>query len=236
MAAGCGTGRGSPERPRRAEVAGLTLPPRPFGPISSHRMPDPSLSEKVDGATGEPEVVARRLLHKGRKFDFELLSIRRPGGAVIEREVVRHPGAVVVVPVMDDGRVVMIRNHRVSVGERLWECCAGTLEPPEEPSACASRELVEETGYRAERLTSLGWFYTTPGLTDERMYAFVASGLTHVGQELEDDETIEVELVAADRLLTMIQRGEVRDGKSMVAILLAERAGLLRPVSGGRGG
>lgn len=175
-----------------------------------------------------PRVVARRTIHKGRKFDFELLTVRQRGADTV-RENVRHPGAVVVVPILDDGRVVLIRNHRVSVGERLWECCAGTMEPPEPPEACAARELVEETGYRAATVTPVGWFYTTPGLTDERMHAFVARGLSHVGQDLEDDESIEVVALPVERALAMIDSGELRDAKSIVALLLAERAGLLRP-------
>ncbi|MBX3402181.1 MAG: NUDIX hydrolase [Phycisphaeraceae bacterium] len=176
-----------------------------------------------------PNIVARRTIHKGRKFDFEILTVRQRGRET-QRENVHHPGAVVVVPVLDDGRIVLIRNHRVSVGERLWECCAGTMEPPEPPETCAARELVEETGYRAATIVPLGWFYTTPGLTDERMHAFIARGLSHVGQDLEDDESIEVVALPVAQVLTMIDSGELRDAKSMAAILLAERAGLLSPV------
>jgi ADP-ribose pyrophosphatase len=175
-----------------------------------------------------PRITGRRTLHKGRKFDFELLTVLQ-GGKETFREVVRHPGAVVVVPILEDGRVVLIRNHRVALGEgeRLWECCAGTIEPPEEPILCAGRELIEETGYRAATLASLGWFYTTPGLTDERMHGFVATGLTHIGQDLEDDESIAVDAVPAQRVLEMISTGELRDAKSMLAILLAQRANYL---------
>ena len=174
-----------------------------------------------------PQIVGRRTLHKGRKFDFELLTVRQ-GGKVTQREVVRHPGAVVVVPMTDDGQVVLIRNHRVAIGERLWECCAGTIEPPEEPMVCAARELIEETGYSAATLAPLGWFYTTPGLTDERMHAFAATGLSHLGQNLEDDESISVELVPLDRVFAMIESGELRDAKSMVAIFLAASFGTLQ--------
>lgn len=183
----------------------------------------------------DPKIIDRRQIHKGRKFDFELLTIQRPGGRTIQREVVRHPGAVVVVPITDDGRIVLIRNFRVTVAERLWECCAGTMEPPEPAAACAARELTEETGYRAATLTDLGWFYTTPGLTDERMHAFAATGLTHVGQDLEEDETIDVQPVQTEEVMRMIGRGELRDAKSMLAILLAERAGLLHAGSGPSG-
>lgn len=177
-----------------------------------------------------PRVVSRRLLHKGRKFDFEVLRVRRPGGTELEREVVRHPGAVVVVAVKGGGasaEAVLIRNFRISVEEQLLECCAGTLEPGEDPAVCAGRELVEETGYRAGRIEPLGWFYTSPGLSDERMHAFVATGLSHVGQDLEDDESIEVECVPVGETLRMIERGDIRDGKSIAALLMADRRGLL---------
>lgn len=188
----------------------------------------------TDSAANTPSVIDRRLIRKGRKFDFELLTVRQPGGSVLEREVVRHPGAVVVVPVTDRGEIVLIRNFRVTVEEHLWECCAGTLEPGEDPAVCASRELIEETGYRAAKIESLGWFYTTPGLTDERMHAFFASGLSHVGQDLEDDETIEVEAVPAARVLEMIDSGRLRDGKSMVALLIALQRGHIQAGRGGR--
>ncbi len=181
----------------------------------------------------DPTVIARRTIHRGRKFDFESLSVRRPTGQVQDREIVRHPGAVVVIPVLDDGRIVLIRNFRISVERRLWECCAGTLEPPEDPAVCAGRELIEETGYQAGRIDPLGWFYTTPGLTDEKMHAFVASRLVHVGQRLEDDESIEVVCVPRAETLGMIDRGEIRDGKTIAAILLAERRGMLASPGGG---
>ncbi len=156
-----------------------------------------------------------------------MLSVHRPDGSLLEREIVRHPGAVVVVPVTDDGRIVLIRNFRISLSEKIYECCAGTLEPGEDPAVCAGRELIEETGYRAATIEPLGWFYTTPGMTDERMHAFIAKGLTHVGQDLEDDESIEVETFPADKVFEMIDRGELRDGKSMTALLVAHRRGML---------
>src|SRR5262245_55411209 len=93
--------------------------------------------------------VSRRVLHKGRKFNFEIVSVRSASGKQIEREVVRHPGAVVIVPVLDNGDVVMIRNRRIAIGDWILEFPAGTLEPPELPEKCAARELIEETGYKA---------------------------------------------------------------------------------------
>jgi ADP-ribose pyrophosphatase len=173
------------------------------------------------------EVTSRRLLHKGRKFDFEMVDVRMPSGKTVQREIVRHPGAVLIVPVLDSGEVVLIRNFRISLERPLYECPAGTMEPPEPAEACAARELVEETGYEAATLVSLGWFYTTPGLTDEKMHAFVGKGLRPVGQDLEEDECISVCPVPREEAFAMIDRGEITDAKSMLALLLARRRGLL---------
>lgn len=173
-------------------------------------------------------VTDRQILHKGRKFDFERLTIRAASGQVMQREIVRHPGAVVIVPVLDDGRVVLIRVHRHALEKTQVECCAGTIEKGEPPELCAARELVEETGYEAASLIPLGSFWTTPGMTDERMHAYVATGLRPVGQKLEEDEAITVFTARSGEALAMIDRGELSDGKSMLALLLAERRGLLK--------
>lgn len=185
----------------------------------------------------EPGVgpITRETLHRGAKFDFERVSYLGRTGVTLRREVVRHPGAVVIVPILDDGRIALIRNFRVAVEEWLWELPAGTLGAGEDPAHCAGRELIEETGYRAARIAPLLAFRTTPGLTDERMHAFIATGLTHVGQSLEEDEMIEVRPVQPDAVLAMIDAGELVDGKSIVALLLAERRGLLGAPSRGRG-
>lgn len=187
-----------------------------------------------------PVVVARTPIHRGRKFDYEQVLVRSPGiggmpGREHTRELVRHPGAVVVVPVLPPGgsaadrehSVVLIRVFRASIEALSWECCAGTLERGEDPAACAGRELIEETGYRAGTITPLGAFRTSPGLSDEMMHAYAATDLTHVGQDLEDDEDIEVHVVPVSRALAMLDRGELADGKSIAAILLALRRGML---------
>ncbi len=170
----------------------------------------------------------RTLLHKGRKFDFEILEFPGSDGSLLRREVVRHPGAVVILPILDDGQIVLIRNHRPSLDRPLFELPAGTLEPPEAPEACAARELIEETGYKAATIQPLGRFYTSPGLSDELMWAFVASGLTHVGQRLEPDERLTVHPFPAAAVLGMIDSGDLVDGKSMLTLLWAARRGLIR--------
>lgn len=177
-----------------------------------------------------PVILERRPIHTGRKFNYEQLLVRSPSGREHTRELVRHPGAVVVVPVLSGpgGKgVVLIRVWRASIEALSVECCAGTLERGEDPAACAGRELIEETGYRSGRIQRLGTFRTSPGLSDEMMHAFVATDLTLVGQDLEEDEDIEVFKVSAGEALAMIDRGEMADGKSIAALLMAHRQGFL---------
>ena len=133
-----------------------------------------------------------------------------------------------MLPLLNDGEgVVLIRNDRFALGQVLWELPAGTLEAGEDPGECAKRELEEEAGYRASRVESLGRFYTTPGMTDELMHAFIATGLVKTEQRLEQDERIQVACVPVDRALAMVDRGELMDAKSMLTLLIASRRGLL---------
>ena len=171
--------------------------------------------------------IEREPIHRGAKFDFERVTVTRSDGRVFAREVVRHPGAVCVLGVLDDGRVVAIRNFRIAVEGWEWELPAGTLEKGEDPAACALRELTEETGYRASEVISLGTFLTTPGMTDEVMHAFLATGLTRGEQDLEIDERIEVREMTVGDAMAMVDSGEMRDAKSMLTLALALRRGLI---------
>ena len=123
-------------------------------------------------------------MHRGRVFSVEVLELRDRDGRIIERDIVRHPGAVLVVPLLPGDRLVMIRNFRVAVQKELWEFPAGKLESGEPPIQAAGRELEEETGYLATRIERLGDFYTSPGFADELMHVFLADGLKKVGQRL----------------------------------------------------
>ncbi len=171
------------------------------------------------------------ITHRGPVFSVEKLEFRDGYGRRTRRDIVRHPGAVVILPVLDYGRILMIRNFRTSVEQHLLEFPAGKLERGEAPSEAASRELEEETGHRAATLRPLGQFYTSPGLTDELMHAFEATGLSLIGQRLQPGEEISVELHMPDDVAAMIARGEVRDGKTIAAFFLWQ----LSPSHGGRG-
>ncbi len=180
-----------------------------------------------------PAPIDTRVLYEGAKFNVELLTLPGRGGSTREMAVVRHPGACAILPILHEPKehecatLVMIRNQRPAVGGMLWEIPAGTIDPGEEPLACAGRELIEETGYEAATLDLFGRFYTTPGMTDEVMHLFVARGLTHVGQDLDEGEHIEVHEVKADEALAMIEDGRLQDAKSVIPILRAQAAGLL---------
>ena len=160
-----------------------------------------------------------RIVFKGTRVDMALRTVTTPSGKHLVREVVLHPGAVIILPVLQDGGIVMIRNLRHTVGQWLWELPAGTLEPPEEPELCAGRELIEETGYQADDIQPFGWFYTSPGILTEKMYAFIASGLTPGPQALEENETITVQAMAPDTILAMIASNEIVDGKTIAVLL-----------------
>lgn len=179
----------------------------------------------------------RKVLHRGRKFDLEQVRYRSTSGKMIEREVVRHPGAVCILPILSDSsgeKIIMIRNRRPALGVELLELPAGTLDKGESAADCARRELIEETGYRAGTIESLGSFYTTPGMTDELMHAFAARDLALVGQDLEEDEQIRVEPMPIDRVLELMDCGEFKDAKSMVTLWLGQRRGLIRTTRSGQ--
>ncbi len=162
----------------------------------------------------EPQV-----LFAGKRFRVESAVQRMPDGTEHAREVVRHPGAVALLPILDDGRVCLIENYRVAVGQRLLELPAGTLEPGEEPEHTARRELTEETGYRAGRIERLATFYTSPGILDEKMFLYLATDL-HPGPMAPDaGEDISVRLATWDEAMAMLRDNRIQDGKSMAGLL-----------------
>ncbi len=162
-------------------------------------------------------------LHRGRLIRVEVLSWIDQQGRSIAREVVRHPGAVVIVPLSGPDRVVLVKNYRIAIDEHLWELPAGTLEPNELPLDAAKRELEEETGYRPVRIEPMGQFFTSPGFCNELIYVFVAQDLTFVGQRLEPHEQIEAHEFGWTDALAMIDDGRIKDGKTIAGLLMQQR-------------
>lgn len=161
------------------------------------------------------------MLLRGSRFEVHQVDIppKKAGQPSSVRELVVHPGAVVILPLLPDGTIALIRNRRWAVSEELWELPAGTLEPPEPPDQCAARELIEETGYAAESITPMTKFYSCPGFCTEMLYAFLATGLNHVGQQLEETELITVVPTPLERSLDMIRNGDIRDAKTIATLL-----------------
>ncbi len=148
---------------------------------------------------------------------------RLRNGRVVAREIVQHPGAVLILPILDDGRVCLVQNFRVAVEATLVELPAGTLGPGELPLAAAERELAEETGYTARTLEPLAELLMSPGILHERMHLFVARGLTAGTAALEEGEEIETRLASWDEALAMVDDGRIHDAKTVAALLLFDR-------------
>jgi ADP-ribose pyrophosphatase len=164
--------------------------------------------------------LASRRIYEGRVLSLDVDDVEEPCGIRAVREVVRHRGSVAALAVRDDGHVVLVKQYRYPVDEDLWELPAGRLDPGETPAEGARRELEEEVGLRAESMEPLARYYTTPGFCDEEMSLFRATRLTPVAARPEPDERIEVLTCSLEEARSMIARGEVREGKTLVALLL----------------
>ena len=175
--------------------------------------------------TDSPKVDSVRV-YNGRILNLDLDRVRFPDGSVGELEMIRHPGASAVVPFAsdpagEDPQLLLIRQYRYAAEAFIYEIPAGRLDPGETPLDCAIRELREETGCTAERVEPLITIYTTPGFTDEKIHLFMASGLSMGESHREADEFIVVVTRPLSEVLQMIERGEIVDGKTLIAILYA---------------
>lgn len=171
-----------------------------------------------------PHQLATRRAYSGRLLNVDVDSVQAPDGSTLELEIVRHPGAAAVVPLLSDPagpdpQVLLIRQFRYAAGGPIWEVPAGVLEPGESPEECARRELLEETGARAERIEHLTTIFTTPGFTDERIHLFQATGIATGEPRPMPDEFLEVTAKPLSSILEMIRDREIVDGKSVIALL-----------------
>ncbi len=169
------------------------------------------------------KVVSSKTLYQGKVFGVQQDRVIEPGGMEVTRDIVTHSGSVVLLPVLHDGRILMVRQYRHTVGDFLLELVAGRMEAGESPVVAAHRELAEETGYRAKRLRKLMEVFPTPGFVREPMIAFAATGLTPGKTNPDEDERIEPKPYTLKALLNMIRQQKIHDMKSVAGILYYAR-------------
>jgi ADP-ribose pyrophosphatase len=160
------------------------------------------------------KILGRRVLHEGRAFNTELVRLLLPDGREVDYNLARHRGAVVILPVDENGRIWFVRQYRLGAEQEILELPAGVLEDGEAPIETARRELEEEIGMAAEEVVSLGSFYLTPGYSTEHIDAFLARGLYPASRQADDDEFLKVQAITADEVLRMVRSGEICDGKT----------------------
>lgn len=165
------------------------------------------------------KVLKSKIVFRGKVFGVRRDEVVEPGGLRATREVIAHPGSVVVLPVFEDGRILMIRQYRYATRQYLWELVAGRIDEGESVKEAAARELKEETGYTAKRFTEFLDVFPTPGFLEERMHILSAEGLKAGEAEPEADEKIISHAYSANELKRMTKQGKLRDGKSIAGIL-----------------
>jgi ADP-ribose pyrophosphatase len=165
------------------------------------------------------KVLSSKIIYQGKIFGIRRDEVVEPSGVRATREVITHPGSVVVLPVLPDGRILMIRQYRHAARQYLWELVAGRIDAGEKPKQAAARELIEETGYRARKFRIFLDVFPTPGFLEERMFILLAEGLTAGVAEPEEDEKIVSRTYTRKQLQEMIRRGKLRDAKSIAGIL-----------------
>ncbi|MBW2145808.1 MAG: NUDIX hydrolase [Deltaproteobacteria bacterium] len=180
----------------------------------------PSAPENQGSREGG-KIVSSQTIYSGNEFSFRLDELILPNGRRSRQELIVYPAVVCIAAFTDDGRFVLIRQYRHAAGSVLWEAPAGKLLPGEEPDAGAKRELQEETGYRAEQWQRLFAGYIAPGISTEWMSFFLARRLTRGSSHPDVDECIQVQEVPMDNVRDMLNRGEIRDVKSALAVILA---------------
>jgi ADP-ribose pyrophosphatase len=163
-----------------------------------------------------------RILSQGPIFKLVRENVTLPNEVTVDLDIIRHPGASAIVPILNDESVILIKQFRHAVGEYIWEVPAGTLNPKENPLDCAKRELVEETGYSAKTWQELGVITPVPAYSDERVHIYLATDLTPSKQNLDMDEILDVHEVSFNEAVDMIHRGVIGDSKTISSLLLTQ--------------
>jgi ADP-ribose pyrophosphatase len=179
----------------------------------------------MKGLPQGPGKLSSTRAYTGRIISLDVDEVRYPDGSTGTQEIIRHPGASAVLPMLrpedDDPEVLLIRQYRYAADGYLYEVPAGRLDAGESPADCANRELREETGYTADRVEHLFTMFTTPGFTDEKIHLFLATGLTLGESAREADEFLELVPTRLSRALSMVEQGEIQDAKTALALLYA---------------
>ena len=163
----------------------------------------------------------RITIHQGGVFKLVRENVTLANGTTTDMEFIEHPGAAAIVPFLDDSRILLLQQYRHALKKDIWEIPAGTLDPRESVISCAKRELIEETGFSADRWHRLGEITPVPGYSDERIHVFLATDLQPAERHLDKDEIIEVHEVECKKALNMIRQGVIQDAKSIAGLFLA---------------
>lgn len=162
----------------------------------------------------------RKTIYSGKVITLDVETVLLPNNKVASREIVRHPGAVAILPIDDQGNIYFVKQFRKAIEHELLEIPAGKLEKGEEPSQCALRELQEEIGFTSIKLTFITQIYTSPGFADEKIYIFKAENLVKSELMKDEDEFINIYRYRPDEAFNMIKNGKIRDAKTIAALLL----------------
>jgi ADP-ribose pyrophosphatase len=181
-------------------------------------MSEPKMTVEEQAAAEQSAQVESQTIYEGRKFDLRVDNIKLKDGKSYRREIIVHPGAVVMIPVDSQGRLILIKQWRRAANRILIELPAGTLEKGEPPLECAKRELQEEIGYAADKMTPLGGFFSAPGICTEYLHLFLAEELRESRLDADEHEFIELLPATAEEAVQMIERGEIQDAKSIAGI------------------
>ena len=171
------------------------------------------------GANAKAKTIGSKIVFKGKVFSVRRDEIIEPTGVKATRDMIAHPGSVVVMPVQDDGKIVLIRQYRYAARQYLWELVAGRIDAGENPKQAARRELIEETGLRAKKFSVFLEFWPSPGFLEEKMFVLLAEGITQGEAEPEEDEKIEAKPFTRAEIEKMLQTGALHDGKTISSLL-----------------
>ena len=163
--------------------------------------------------------MSTRIIYEGKIVTLTLEEAKLPNGLVHTQEIVRHPGGACVVPVFENGDVLLLRQYRVAAGGYIWEIPAGKLDVAgENPEGCAERELIEEAGYKAAKLQKIAEFFTSPGFCNETLHVYKATGLMRASTSFEKHEVIEIHRLSTADVSKMMREGEIRDAKTLIGL------------------